>query len=1246
MAAFKRLWSKIFFSEMNAVLALGERQSLSESDLPALPEILNPRASVVDEAGVQWTSPTRLLPTLMWASRRLWYWPTFFYAINAALNLSGPVLVNHFVRRLQAGVDSRAALLEAALYGVGVGFFGMSAGVSIQHYFFQSLRRNQVLTNMINTRLFRHALVLSKSARERTQVGDIVNHMSSDTDAVSECPNSISDLMYCSILIFGGVGLLFHYLGATAWVAVILLGFLAPITRTVSKQFSHYDEVLMKFRDQRVSLMSQILSAVRLVKYFAWENSVRQEVEVVRTQEIEARRQIARAELMVTMVYVSIGTFVLFAVLAVHSWRGFVFDPALIFTCVSLFTLLEDPFAFMSRVVSTYISARVAAERIARFLSQPVVAPLEAEGSSGWNGPVGLNLYEASVRYPDTEVPTLEGLSLRLAPGQSLAVVGAVGSGKSTLLHAILGELPLSSGDLWLSGVLDEHLTQARISYVPQEAYILNGSLRENLVFGGENVSDEEIFRALELAGLSQDVQALAGGLKTEIGEKGVNLSGGQRQRLSLARAILHRPQLVILDDPLSAVDANTEAHLVHQLLFGEWREVTRVVVTHRLTHLREFDRVAFLADGHLQGVGSVDELEASSAGFRAYMDEYARAHAGHAIDPVRDVSAAVEAKSSENTRITEDEDREFGAVRGSVYWDYILSLGGLDRRRRPWILFGLVLAAASGTAFPLLQKSWLAFVSNAQAGTVTRWSGTWLETLARTPLVAIYIYGGFGLLVMAGTLFADLFWLRRGLAAGRNIHDQMLKSILGATIRFFDATPVGRILQRFSRDMEAIDIQLQWSFENSMKCLAQVVITLTLIVSMLPMVLLAVGPVLIVYYRVQRRYRASAREAKRMDSIARSPRYAHFKETLQGLSVIRAYGKREWFLEEFYARLSHSQRMFYGHYMVNRWFSSRIPIIGGLVSMFTALSIVWSTRAGSITSGTAGLLTVYSLSFWGVLNWGIRIWSEVEARMTSMERVKTYSRVPQEKSLVHAEEVPSSWPSAGAVSFDNVSLRYAEHLPLVLKGLSFDVAAGSKVGIVGRTGSGKSTLFQALYRFVEVESGRIRMDGVDIASVPLARLRRTLAIIPQDPTLFMGSLRSNLDRYGEYSDAELWAVLERTCLSDFVRGLEQGLNTALTENGANLSQGQRQLLCLARALLTQAKVIILDEATASVDVQTDAQVQRVVRESCAGVTMLIIAHRLGTVRDCDQILEIADGRVRRQLRTPAADLKVEPRLC
>lgn len=1226
MSFLLRLWRKAFFSEITPLIELGSRRNLQAGDMPELPSQLDPANEVIDERQIDWSSGPALLRSLLRATWKFLTIPLVFYLGNALLTLAGPVLVNGFIKRLQSGVIETSALIEALLYGVAIGGSGILAGLCIQHYFYGNLRRQQITINLLNTKIFRHALSLSKTAREKIPVGDIVNHMSTDTDAVSEMPQAVGDIVYCLMMILGAVGLLFYYIGSSAWVAVILLSTLVPITKKVGRDFTRFDEDLMRHRDRRVSLMAQILSAVRLVKYFGWEKSVGQEVGQIRTQELASRRRVASAELLVTLVYVSVGTFVLFAVLGVYTWQGGHLDAALVFTCVSLFALLEDPFSSISRVLAMYINSRVASARIVNFLSQPV---METEALESWNDSkaMGIRLNNLSVHVGENRHWALKEINLHLDAGKSLAVVGAVGSGKSTFIHALLGELPVSSGEIHFISEDRRLHKKARVGYVPQEAYIINGTVRENLTFGNESVTEADIHHALKLSAMERDLRLMPGGLDAEIGEKGINLSGGQRQRLSLARAILHRPQVVVLDDPLSAVDTATETVLAQKLLFGEWQGVTRVVITHRLSHLQDFDQIAFLQNGNLLGVGTFEALKQDCAEFAEYLREFERSHSVAALESSVDTAPVA---SNETQRITEDEDREIGAVQSGVYWDYIRSLGGERNSLRPLMLTGLVFAASAGTVFPLLQKSWLAFVSDVQG---KGGDGSWLSQWAGHPIHAIYVYGALGLVVLVATLAADFFWLRRGLAAGRNIHDKMLRSVLGAPLRFFDSTPVGRVLQRFSRDMEAIDIQLQWSFEHSMRALAQVVITLTLIVAALPWIVFLIVPVLFVYYRLQKLYRISAREVKRLDSISRSPRYAHFKETLQGLTVIRAFDKRDWFLREFYRRLSFNQRMFYGHYMINRWFSSRIPLVGGLVAVCTTVGVVLSVRAGGLSPGVAGLLTVYSLSFWGILNWGVRIWSEVEARMTSMERVKTYSRLPQEVSVTRLMDGQATenmrWPSAGEVRFEQVSVRYAPHLPLVLRDLSFVVPAGSKVGIVGRTGSGKSTLFQTMFRFLEVESGRILIDGVDIASVPLERLRKALAIIPQDPTLFMGSLRRNLDRYGEFTDSEIWSVLDRTSLAGMVRALKDGLNTELTENGANFSQGQRQLLCLARALLMKAKVVILDEATASVDVKTDAQVQQVVRESCQGVTMMIIAHRLGTVRDCDQILEISEGRLK-----------------
>lgn len=1214
----QNFFKQLFFQSIDPVVRLGSRKSLDVSDMPELPADLDPRNSAMDESRVDWTSEKTILRTLFGSSKKLWVAGFGLMALCALFNLMSPYLVHEFVGALEQGHTNDA---KTWLLAVLIGVVGMLSGLSVQHYFYRVLRLYQVYTNVLNKKLFSHSLRLSKESREKLPIGDIVNHMSSDSDSVANVGSVYGELLYNFVVLVGVAVMMANFLGLTSIVAWVLLLALIPITKKVGSDFSRLDERLMKERDERVTLMSQILTAIRVVKFFVWEKSVTGEIAQVRARELEARRKLAFAELLATMSYVAVSTLVLFVVLFVHSLRGFELTAALTFTCVSLFTLLEDPFSSLSRQISAFANARVGARRIAAFLAKETRedAPLLTDNSQG------IRVRDWTLSYVGASAPTLKNLSFDVQPRELIAVVGPVGAGKSTLLLALLGEL---------KGQGQMSVGEKNKAYVSQEAYLVNGTLRENLLLGRE-ASDARLQLALERSCLIEDMRLWDAGLDTEIGEKGVNLSGGQKQRLSLARADLQDADLYLLDDPLSAVDPSTEGKIVERLILGAWSFKTRVVTTHRLEHLAQFDRVLFVKDGAMKGFASHEDLMRTQSDYREFLAEHEKtqnAEFGHDAK-VEETGAAL---SGSALQITQEEDREMGAVRGSVYAEYLRSLAGKNLALRPWMWLGLGLAACASTAFPLMQKSWLGFVSNVQADPSKLpefFRSLGIADWVLTPTHAVLVYGAMGLLTLVGILCADLFWLKRGLGAGRDMHDAMLKSVLGAPVRFFDSTPVGRVLQRFSRDLEAIDIQLQWTFEHSMKCFAQILVTLFLILSLLPVVLVAIVPILFVYWRFQKMYRVAAREAKRLDSVSRSPRYVHFKETLQGLVVIRAFDRTDWFMQGFYDRLAHNQRMFYGHYMINRWFSTRIPVVGALVAMATSLAIVHAVSVGALSPGVAGLLTLYSLNFWGVLNWGVRIWADVEARMTSVERVRFMSELDQERAVVKDETaLAENWPSKGEIEFVDVKARYAPELPQVLKGLNFKITGQTRAGLIGRTGSGKSTIFQTLFRFLELEEGEIRIDGVDIARVPLAQLRSVLAVIPQDPSLFLGTLRSNLDRFGKFSDDEIWRVLERTQLAGWIRQLPKGLLTEVVESGHNLSQGQRQLMCLARALLLKSKILIMDEATASVDVQTDALIQTLVREECKDMTIVMIAHRLGTVRDCNQVIELADGKVKRVL--------------
>lgn len=1227
---------RLLFSHARSLVSLARRKVLQPEDMLALPKELNPRHLPFADTRIDPASARTLLVSLLKAGRPFLVPAIAFNAVYVAFNLTKPVLVNAFIARIAGDLHAPGAFAVAIALAVSLGLVSVVSSLGLQHFFHLVLRQNQTMVNALNRRIYLRSLLLTQKARGETQVGDVVNHMSSDSDGVAEFPQNLVDLLSTCATIVGACGLLFYYLGFTAFVAVALLSLVIPLSRKVGNSFSRLDDSLMRERDTRVTLMSQVMSGIRVVKYFAWEKSVRKEVAEIRERELGARKKLAYAEAYATLSYVAISTLVLFASLSLHVFRGFTLSPELVFTVVAIFALLEDPLSHLSELISRAATAYVAAGRIASFLKREALPAARFEERAGEALP-GFRLENASVRYAESGPAVLSGVSFAVKPGESVAIVGPVGSGKTTLVQALLRELPLASGALSFADK-EGKPTVPKLAYVPQEAFIVNGTLEENIYFGAAK-DPEGLKRALFASCLEEDLPLLPAGIFTEIGEKGVNLSGGQKQRVSLARAVMHGPNLAVLDDPLSAVDPRTEGELVERLLSGAWREITRVVVTHRLAYLARFDKVVFLNAGRVEGVGTLDELCTELPSFRAFFADSARAeNAAAPVTAAKSETApaaatvAANAPTMAQARLIEDEDRAIGAVKSHVYVDYVKALGGATFKRRlvmvPLLLGSSIVAAA----LPLAQKSWLAFSSNLQGGKEAPTGGP-LDALALNAHWAVGVYGLIGILILVGVLANRLLWLERGIAAGRNMHNQMLRSVLKAPLRFFDATPVGRILQRFSRDVEAVDIHLQWSFEITVRCLVNIATALVLILGVLPLLALVVAPVFWLYYVIQRDYRVPAREVKRLDAIARSPRFAHFKETLQGLVVIRSYGRTDTFFEGFLSRLEHAQRMFYGHYMLNRWFSARVPLLGGAVAGGTAVGIVFYAYYGKISPGVAGLVMIYALALWESLNWAVRIFSEVEARMTSVERLRYYGNLEAEPdTLGEALPAETAWPTAGEVVFDQAVVRYAPHLPPVLKGISFRVPAGARVGVIGRTGSGKSTLLQAIYRGMEAEAGEIRIDGVNIATVPLERLRRSLAIIPQDPTLFLGTLRSNLDRFNEYGDEEILAALDKARLGAFVRGLPGGLREPVRENGSNLSQGQRQLLCLARALLADAKVIVMDEATASVDVQTDNLVQEVVRTSVRGVTMIIIAHRLGTVADCDLVFEVREGKLHRTL--------------
>lgn len=1191
---FKRLFDKILFREVTPMISLAKTKILSAEDTPPLPDFLKVE-TLESQYALKFVSAKTLMLSVLRATRRYFLLAMILALSSTVISLLAPYLVNQFISEMsQAQIPVKKLILIA----VSLGALGMIAGILQQFSFLQSLRAFQMTDILLNVRLYKKALQLTQEARSQYQVGDIVNLMGSDSETISDVGITLNELLSAFLLIMGSTLMMFYYFGHSAWVAIGLFALVYPLTQKVSRLFDRYGDLLMSLRDKRMTILSQVIHSIRVVKYFVWEKAITKEVNAVRDQEIETQKKNAKAEVLSGMAYMSLSTLVLFTLFFVHSLRGLELSTALVFTGVTLFALMEEPLAHISRLISRWISILVSAKRVCDFIQADEVEVIKPYPPI--NSGTVLSVHNLSCELKKHQI--LKNVHFALKPGQSLAIVGPLGAGKSVLLNVLLNEFRYEGEVLWSSSSLKK-------AFVSQESYIVNATLQENILFG-ETLNPQRLQEAIGYAALDKDIESFAGGLQTEIGEKGVNLSGGQKQRVALARAYYCNADVILLDDPLSAVDIHTEKVLIERLFKQAWKEKTIIIATHRLESLSEFDQVLFLQNGQVEAYGSYEALKVSSSSFRQFIS-YESLHTTLS-------TSAHEQKITESSpvlssqRITEDEERAQGAVESRVYFDYLKALGGT--RHTKWGIFALLLGAILFNALPMLQKWWLTN-DHVQRGL--------------TALQFVAIFGGLGLLTIIISTANDMFWLYRGLMAGKIFHDRLLNGILHAKIRFFDSTPVGRILQRFSRDIESVDRHLQWSFNSAVHTFIHFVVSLILIVSVVPLVVFFLLPILLVYYFMQLQYRRAAREMKRLDSVARSPRYAHFKETILGLPLIRAYGNQSWFFQEFLNKLIFSQRMYFSHYMLNRWFSVRIPLLGSALSIFTLLMIVVATTTGTLSAGLAGLVTVYSLNLWKSLNWFVRIFSDIESRMNSIERLKYYSEVPREDfdPVWQLESEARLTARKGlSLEFKKVQARYDQSLPLILKDISFYAEAGMKIGLVGRTGSGKSTVLQCLYRLTEIESGEIYIGGKRIQEIPLQELRRSMAMVPQDPALFLGTIRSNIDRYDEYSDEEIFAALKRVQLDVFIRSLKNQLSEAVVENGNNLSQGQKQLLCLARALLIKAQIVVMDEATASVDMQTDAIIQQVLKEDLRGVTRITIAHRLETIMDSDLIIKIDDG--------------------
>lgn len=1174
------------------------------------------------------------------------------------------------------------------------------------------------------TLLFKKILHL-KGLKDKT-VGELVNLVGNDSQRIFEACTVGPMVLSGPIAMLAGCAYAIYYLGPWALVGcAIFVGFY-PFNTFISKLTTYLRRKCIFATDNRVRVMNELLTCIKLIKMYAWEKPFAQKIADI--------RQVEKGLLEKGAIVQSISTSTAGMVPVIGSTLTFVamvsagndLTAAEAFSFVALLNSLRFVLGVLPYGIKSIAEASVAVKRFGSVLLMEEMEPQRGTKSKPPDGVAmeikdatltwGAAVSEASAAHSDKngkkqspnakpkggvkgatseekqrmlanettnmlmtgessgEHATLANISVTLQKGKLLGVCGSVGSGKSSLINAILGRMDLQSGSISIAG---------SVAYVPQQAWIMNATARENILFGLPH-EEERYNRVVEACALTSDFDGFMSGDLTEIGERGINLSGGQKQRISLARAVYSDSDVYLLDDPLSAVDIHIGRHIFTQCIMGALAGKSIVFVTHQLQYLPQCSEVIFVKDGRVLEKGDHQQLMAQQGEYAALMRVYYSEHTTELTNKDEEdggvdmsssppqaalerlISHTSEGSPSQNrvilergfsvnskvSKTTEEicvpkapqatQNAENPAGNGKLIAREEVQKGGIDLRAvldfmkaaggycvSTVVLIIFLLTVISLNASSVILSYWLSQGSGnttIEVGNVTMIS----PSITDHPQLMTFtlVYGLSVVVMVLLLLLRAVIFMKATLVAASRIHDDVFAKILRCPMSFFDTTPLGRIVNRFSGDMDEVDVRLPTSVEVFITNILQVLFAVGLIAYVAPYFVIALVPLIIVFVIMYRIFTSTIRDLKRLDMVSRAPLLSHITATVQGISTIYAYGKADDFLKKYCRMLDTNTVPYVMFFIANRWLALRLDLISAFVTGITALIIVLTYE--SLTPAMAGLALSSALQMTGLFQFTVRLAIETEARFTSVHRVLDYSKtIEPEAALVIPDTRPhQDWPKKGAMVFNKVEMRYREGLPLTLKGVSFKVNPQEKIGIVGRTGSGKSTLGVALFRLVELAGGSITIDDLDISLIGLEDLRSKLSIIPQDPVLFVGTVRYNLDPFNQHSEADLWAALEKCHIKDSIAALEQKLEAPVVENGENFSVGERQLLCMARALLRHSKILMLDEATAAIDTETDSLVQATLKGAFWDCTMLIIAHRLNTVLSCDKILVMDNGKV------------------
>ncbi|KAG0213036.1 hypothetical protein BGX33_003167 [Mortierella sp. NVP41] len=1303
------LFSRWTFHYMQSIVSLGYKQPLTIDDIQILPKNSETQHNY-NQLNTHWEAHKKAIQaanakadadhqkphSLIRVIGKAFFWSFASMVViqltTSALQFLLPVLIQQIMVYIESD-EGELPKERGIILALGMLTLSLIVSFLVNQFYKQEVELGLEIHNALVSMIYRKSLILSPGSRQSSSTGSITNHMSNDAEKWTRSILWIISWINIPFEILIATVMLYKILGWSVFCGLFVIVMILPTQTWAGEFFDKARDDKAAAMDSRVLIMTEVLSNIKTIKLYGYEQGFKAKVEAFRSKEIALLRKAGLVMSFLSIVFTCLPLFVAFVSFAVYATVGGpgftpgVMNAQVVFVSLSLFGLLQRPIGMMSGVTESTVSLRVSTRRIQKFLLKeeldssavrrdPVLpkdpkalviqiedatfawvsedpnvsAKDDSDGEEEEEQADETTALLAEGRAKNT-APTLVDINVEIARGQLTAIVGRVGQGKSSLLSAMIGDMYKRKGSVKVFG---------SVAYVSQQAWICNATLRDNIVFG-KPFDQARYDRVLFASGLLPDLDILAAGDMTEIGERGINLSGGQKQRVSLARAAYQDADVYLMDDPLSAVDAHVDQHLWEHLIGpkGLLKDKTRVLVTHGIHHLEHVDLILVVKDGKITEAGHYKHLMAAKNAFHQLIKDFSVSHrkTKDNTDTAEGSSSAAGSDEDETGTVVaaqnNDKDDDGKDADGELVKDEDASAGIVG-----WDTFKVYCEAMSWN-YLVLTLVMFVFWEGLQLS-VPIWLEHWTSVMDSTSHSIVYFLVIYGILVIA-YIFIDV-WLTyvcnvvACVRASVILHQNILARVLRLPMAFFDVTPQGRILNRFSSDMGGIDEVLPDSFITFLTSVSNFVGTLLILTVATPALLFVLPVMGLIYVLLQKYYIRTSSMLRRLDSVTRSPLYQHFGESLNGLSSIRAMNLKNRFIDENTARCDKSSTASYAYWMINRWLNVRLEALTAVAIFVVALLAV--LNKGSISPSMAGLaLSSTSMLTYNVI-WALRSYCNLCSDLIAVERVHEYSNKRTEAPATTGVNLPQNWPQ-GRIVFKDYSTRYREGLDLVIKNVSFEVQPAEKVGIVGRTGAGKSSLTLALFRIIEaadsywarasaqdagghgddnsynstsiseaLDGGSIEIDGIDISTLGLKDLRQHLSIIPQDPTLFAGTVRENLDPLGELPDIELWQALERAHLKDHITSLTGGLSFEVAQNGENFSVGQRSLICLARALLRKTKILVLDEATAAVDIETDELIQKTIRKEFKDRTILTIAHRIKTVMDSDKILVLEKGRV------------------